>query len=179
MRKITFGGATSLDNFLARKNDAVDWLLWSDEGASVMAGYWKTIDTILMGRKTYEVSRRMGGGGSSSQGIATYVFSRTLKPDSDPNVTIISEDASDFVRRLKTQDGQDICLMGGGELAKGLFQSDLIDEVGFNIHPVLLGSGIQAFHQMNRQIDLQLVTARAFKNGCVLVTYRVKHDAAA
>ena len=175
MRKVTFGGATSLDNYLARSDDAVDWLQWGDEAAAVTADYWKTIDTVLMGRKTYEVSRRMGGGGTSSSGIATYVFSRTLKSDSDPAVTIISEDASDFVRRLKTQEGRDICLMGGGELAKGLFESDLIDEVGFNIHPVLLGSGIPAFHLMNRQIDLELLAARPFKNGCVLVTYRVKH----
>jgi len=175
LRKVTFGGATSLDNYLARKDDAVDWLLWSDEAASVMADYWKTIDTVLMGRKTYEVSRRMGKGSSTRYpGIATYVFSRTLRPDSDPNVTIVSADAPEFVRQLKHQDGKAICLMGGGELAKSLFEADLIDEVGFNIHPVLLGSGIPAFHLMNRQIDLELVTSRAFKNGCVLVTYRVK-----
>ena len=76
LRKITYGGAASLDNYLARKDDSVDWLLWSDELRAVMAGYWGTIDTILMGRRTYEVSRRMGGGGKAA-GMATLVFSRT------------------------------------------------------------------------------------------------------
>jgi hypothetical protein len=53
VRKVTFGGANSLDNYLARPDHAVDWLMWGDEAAAVMANYWKTIDTILMGRKTY------------------------------------------------------------------------------------------------------------------------------
>ena len=72
MRKVTYGGATSLDNYLARKDDAVDWLMWSDQAASVMTDYWTTIDTIVMGRKTYDVSVRLAqGGGGSSPGITT------------------------------------------------------------------------------------------------------------
>ena len=59
MRKITYGGAASLDGYFARKNDEMDWLLWSDELRAVMSDYWGTIDTILMGRRTYEVSRQM------------------------------------------------------------------------------------------------------------------------
>ena len=59
--------------------------------------------------------------------------------------------------------------------ARSLFEAGLIDEVGFNIHPVLLGSGIPLFHPMSRQIDLELRECRAFKNGCVCITYRVKY----
>jgi dihydrofolate reductase len=175
VRKITFGGANSLDNYLARKDHAVDWLLWGDEAAAYMADYWKTIDTILMGRKTYEVALAQGQGDREYPGIKTYVFSKTLKAGSGGGVTIISGDVSEFVRDLKQQDGKDICLMGGGELARPLFEAGLIDEIGFNIHPVLLGSGIPLFHPMSRQIDLELRECRTFKNGCVLVTYRVKH----
>jgi len=175
MRKITFGGANSLDNYLARADHSVDWLLWSEEVADVMADFWKTIDTVLMGRKTYEVALRSGAGGGSYPGITTYVFSRTLKQVPDGGATIISEDAAEFVRELKTQDGKDICLMGGGELAKSLFEAGLIDEIGFNIHPVLLGSGIPLFHPMSHQINLQLLECKTFKTGCVLVTYRVKN----
>jgi dihydrofolate reductase len=176
MRKITYGAASSLDLYLARQDDAVDWLLWSDEVAAFIADYWRTIDTILMGRKTYEVGRRMSKGRTGSPGMTTYVFSRTLPPDFDVNVTIVADDATTVVRQLKQGDGKDICLMGGGELARALFEADLIDEVGFNIHPVLLGSGIPAFHPMSRQINLELVMSRTLKNGCVLVTYRVKHE---
>ena len=64
--------------------------------------------------------------------------------------------------------------MGGGLLAKPLFEANLIDEVGLHIHPVLLGSGVQLFHEMGRQIDLELIECKRFKNGCVSVTYRVK-----
>jgi dihydrofolate reductase len=66
--------------------------------------------------------------------------------------------------------------MGGGLLAKSLFEADLIDEVGFNIHPVLLGSGIPVFHEMMHQVDLELIDCKTLKTGCVLVTYRVKHE---
>ena len=177
MRKVTFGGANSLDNYFARKDDSVDWLMWSNEAASVMKDFWKTIDTVVMGRKTYEVALRMGAGGDNPYpGVKSYVFSRTMKTKPDSGVEIISEDAAEFVGKLKIQKGKDICVMGGGLLAKSLFEADLIDEIGFNIHPVLLGSGIPLFHEMNHQIDLELIECKPFKNGTVIISYRVKHE---
>ena len=175
MRRITFGGASSLDNFLARPDHSVDWLMWGKEAAAITSAFWKTIDTILMGRKTYEVAVRMGQEGGTP-GMKTFVFSRTLTKV-PAGVTLVREDAVEFVRALKAEEGKDICLMGGGELARSLFEGDLIDEVGFNIHPVLLGAGIPAFHPMSRQIDLELKECQRFTNGCVYVTYRVKRKA--
>ena len=173
MRKVVFGGANSLDNYFARKDDSVDWLMWSDEVGKIMAGYFKTFDTMVMGRRTYEVALRMGHGGSTP-GMKTFVFSRTLKPSKSKNLEITSEDVVEFVRRIKSEEGKDICIMGGGLLAKSLFEADLIDEIGFNIHPVLLGSGIPLFYEMNHQIDLELIDCQTFKTGCVMVTYKVK-----
>jgi dihydrofolate reductase len=164
-----------LDNFIARNDDAVDWILWGKEAAEVMVDYWKRFDTIVMGRKTYEVALRMGQSGAYP-GMKTLVFTRTLKPKPNDKVQIISEDAADVVRKLKSERGKDICVMGGGILAKSLFEANLIDELGFNIHPVLLGSGIPLFHGMDHQIDLELIECRPFKNGCVMVTYRVNHS---
>lgn len=176
MRKVTFGGANSLDNYIARKDDAVDWLLWGEEAASFMKEFWKTIDTVLMGRKTYEVGLRLSKGKRNPYpAIKSYVFSRTLPKSADGTVEIVTTDAAAFVRKLKAKRGKDICVLGGGEFAKTLFEAGLIDEIGFNIHPVLLGSGIPLFHEMNRQIDLELLDCKTFKNGCVLVTYRVQH----
>lgn len=176
MRKVIFGGANSLDNYIAREDDSVDWLMWSEEAQAVMRDYWKTFDAMVMGRKTYEVSLRMTKGkGVAHPGIQTYVFSRTLKKSKTKGVEIVSTDAAAFVRDLKQQEGRDICVMGGGILANSLFEADLIDEIGFNIHPVLLGRGIALFHEMNRQIDLELIECKPFRNGCVYVTYRVKH----
>lgn len=173
MRKVTFGGANSLDNYLARPDHAMDWLLWGDEVAAVIKDYWKTIDTVLMGRKTYEVAVRSGQE-AGYPGVKTFVFSRTLEEEPGGDVVLVRTDAAEFVRDLKEEEGKDICLMGGGELARSLFEADLIDEIGFNIHPVLLGAGIPLFHPMSRQIDLELQECRPFKNGCVYVTYKVK-----
>ncbi len=138
---------------------------------TVMKEFWKTIDTVLWGRKTYEAAK----GGLSSYKVKHYVFSRTLKESADKNAEIISEDAAKFVRKLKKKKGKDICVMGGGLLARSLFEADLIDEIGFNIHPVLLGQGIPLFHEMSHQINLELIDCKVFKTGCVLVSYRVKH----
>lgn len=175
MRKVTFGGANSLDNFIARKDDAVDWLLWTKEVNEIMRSFWKTIDTVVMGRKTYEVAVRSGGGGGTSAGVKTYVFSRTIKKRNKKNLMFVDEDAASFVRRLKSEEGKDICVLGGGVLAKSLFEADLIDEIGLNVHPVLLGSGIPLFHEMPRQIDLELTKCQQLSNGCVVLTYNVKH----
>jgi dihydrofolate reductase len=72
-------------------------------------------------------------------------------------VEIIEEDVAEFIHRLKTEEGKDIFVMGGGLLAKPLFEANLIDEVGVNIHPVLLGSGIPLFHEISHQVDLELI----------------------
>ena len=140
-----------------------------------MTEYWSRIDTILMGRKTYEVALRHNQGVMPHHtGMKSYVFSRTLPEGKGEEVEIVGADVAEFVRALKKQEGKDILVMGGGDLARSLFEADLIDEVGFNIHPVLLGSGIPLFHEMTHQINLELVECRPFKNGCVYVSYRVK-----
>lgn len=181
MRKVTFGGANSLDNYIARKDGAVDWLLWSDEVSEMMSEFWPKIDCIVMGRKTYDVA---AGGSTPSKAkkkknpygnIKTYVFSRTLDPGERDGVEIVNEDPGKFVRKLKKQKGKKICVMGGGDLARTLFEAGVIDEIGFNIHPVLLGSGIPLFHEMSRQIDLELLECKPFKNGCVYVLYRIRN----
>jgi dihydrofolate reductase len=174
MRKVTFGGAISLDHFIARTDHTYDWIISTKEANEILKDYWDTIDTIVMGRLTYEVAAA-GGAGGGHAGIKTYVFSRTMKKPNTKRVTFLSEDAADFVRRLKKEEGKDICVMGGGLFAKSLFEADLIDEIGFNIHPVLLGSGIPLFHDMSRQIDLELKECRPLSKGCVYVSYDVKH----
>ena len=173
MRDVIFGGANSLDNYLARPDHAVDWLMWGEEAAAVTANIWKAIDTVLMGRKTYEAAMGMGQA-RGYPGVENYVFSSTITAPVDSDVVVVREDAVGFVRDLKAQEGMSICLMGGGELANSLFEADLIDVIGFNIHPVLLGAGIPVFHRMSRQIDLELQECRAFENGCVYVLYRVR-----
>lgn len=171
MRTVTLGLASSLDNFIARPDHAVDWLVWSDEVSDLTAAFWKGIDTVVMGRKTYEAALRNGI--TAYPGVKNYVCSSTITAPG-PEVEIVSEDAAVFLRALKNRPGKGICILGGGELARSLFEADLIDEIGLNIHPVLLGTGIPLFYAMSRQIDLELLESRVLKTGCVYVLYRVK-----
>ena len=184
MRKVTLGLANSLDNYIARKDGESDWLRWSDEVAELSAKFMKTVDVLLMGRKTYEVM--LAAGETSYPGARNYVFTRSKKKadalrkklvakQAGKQVAIISEDVASFVKKLKIEKGKGIVVFGGGELAKGLFEADLIDEVVLNIHPVLLGSGIPLFREMKNRIDLDLADYEVLKGGCLAVTYRVKH----
>jgi dihydrofolate reductase len=172
MRKIIFGGANSLDNYIAKADNAVDWLLWNDEVAEIISNSWKSFDAVLMGRKTYEVSLSSGMGGATP-GVASFVFSRTLE-NVEGDATLVRENAAEFVRQLKQKPGKDICVMGGGEFGRFLLDADLIDVVGVNIHPLLMGSGIPLFHPLTRQVNLELDECRRLKNGCVYLTYNVK-----
>ena len=171
MRLVTFGVANSLDNFIARPDGAVDWLVWDEEVAKISGEFFKTVDTVVMGRKTYEVAAKSGGG--AYPGVKNYVCSRTLKK-APKQIEIVSEDAVDFIRRLKQEAGKGICIVGGGELARSLFEARLIDQVGLNIQPVMLGSGIPLFYEMNLQQDLELLECKALKNGGLYVFYRLK-----
>jgi dihydrofolate reductase len=178
MRTVTYGAACTLDGFIAAADGAVDWLHFSRDVRKIMKTYWATVDTVLMGRKTWEVAvaQGSGAGGGGPSAITTYVFSRTLQSVPDARVRLVSADAGEFVRELKRQPGKGICVMGGGELAQSLFAAGVIDEVGLNIHPVLLGSGVPLFRDPGRRIPLELTESRTIDGGCVLATYRVRHS---
>src|SRR6185503_20177638 len=102
MRTVTFGVGNSLDNFIARKDHSVDWLSWDQEVAAVSSEFLKTVDTLVMGRKTYEAA--VQNGTTSYPGFRTIVFSRTIGETLDKKVEIVSEDAAGFVRTLKTKE---------------------------------------------------------------------------
>ena len=190
MRKVTYGGAVSLDGFLAGADGSLDWLHFSKDVQEVMATYWKDVDTILMGRKTYAASVGLGAPAGDKPkkkkpsksrkrkepAMRTYVFSRTLKVIDVPGVELVATDAVQFVRELRARPGKGICLMGGGELAQALLAAGLVDEIGLNIHPILLGSGIPVFRDPGHRIKLALTECRTLEGGCVLANYTV-HNA--
>ena len=105
--------------------------------------------------------------------VRTVVFSRTLKTIERRGVELVAADAVPFVRDLKAQPGGNIILMGGGELAQSLLGAGLVDEVGLNIHPLLLGAGVPVFRDPGHRVKLTLTECRSIDGGCVLATYRV------
>ena len=171
MRKVIFGGANTLDNYVAGKDDSIDWIRQSKEVNEHLAEYWKRIDTEILGRRTYELALERGGEAMLGR-MKTYVCSRTLTEIPGKKIELAS-DAVSLVKRLKAEAGKDIIVMGGSEIGKSLFEAGLIDELGVNIHPVLLGSGIPLFGQMDRRIELELRDCKQLKNGCVVLTYDV------
>ena len=174
MRKVTYGGANSADNFITGPDEDVGWLRMTSDVQEIIKERWKGVDTMLMGRKTFEFGQKMGGG-PAMKGIKSYVFSRTLKSVPE-GVELVRADAVEFVREIKSGEGGDILVMGGGELGTALIEGGLVDEIGLNIHPVLLGRGTPLFREMSRRVDLELIEARPIAEGCVLVRYRVVND---
>ena len=180
MRKVTLGLANSLDNYIAREDGGSDWLHWTNEVAEISVKFMKTVDALVMGRKTYEVM--LAAGEMSYPGAANYVFTRSAKKAAalrkrvgkKTNVQIVSDDAAAFVGQLKSTKGKGIVVFGGGKLASSLFNADLIDEVVLNVHPVLLGSGIPLFPEIERQINLELFEVKRLKNSCIVLSYRIQ-----
>jgi dihydrofolate reductase len=179
MRKLVYSLTNSLDNFIARTDGGYDWILMDDEIMSEFPKYFASFDTVLMGRKYYEIAYAQnpetGQEASGFMGMKTYVFSRTIKESPHPGVKVISENVGEFVRKLKNESGKDIWLGGGGILAASLLRERLVDEIGLTIQPILLGSGIPLFPDLGLQIDLQLLEYKAYKNGLVSLTYSVKN----
>jgi dihydrofolate reductase len=181
MRKVKYFVANSLDNYIARKDGGVDWLFMdgTDYG---MDEFFGSIDAVLLGRKTYEFAlsqnprpKKKSKKAKNDSGMKSYVFSQTLKDLGDEDAILVSENAGEFVRSLKKESGRDIWLMGGGGLVASLLAENVVDEIGLNIHPVLLGSGIPLFPEFGKQLNLELLACKAHKNGCVQVTYHVKN----
>ena len=184
MRKVKYLVANSLDNFIARRDGGVEWL-FNDGTDYGMSEFFSSIDCMLLGRKTFEVAtghsqrkrkpKKTRRKTNVSGGMKSYVFSRTIKAGPEDDFIVISDNAGEFVRKLKSEAGKDIWLMGGGELAGSLLNEAVVDEISLNIHPILLGQGIPLFGNLSIRVNLELFASKAHKNGCVQVDYRVKH----
>ena len=172
-RKIIYYVAVSADGFIARPDGAVDWLdRPQPTGGYGMAEFDKTVDTLILGRKTYDFAVQHGMK-DPYPGKKSYVFSRTLKQPASDKVEIVTEDAGSFARRLRAQKGKDIWLMGGGEIAAAFLDAGELDEVNAHVIPVLIGEGIPLFAPRHRNLPLKLLRTETFPDGAVLMHYAV------
>jgi dihydrofolate reductase len=169
LRAIILGVGMSIDGYIARLDGSVDFLFMPKDYS--MADFFALIDTAVMGRKTYEVSLKMGGGGFSGSKIATFVFSRTLPAGEREGLHFVKESPTEFVERLRRSSGKHVWLMGGGELARDFLKADLVDELYIGIVPVLLGEGIALFPSGFPQRNFRLAENRTYSKGLIALKY--------
>ena len=158
MRQVCFGGAMSLDGYIAGPHGEYDWIVMDPD--IDFAAMQSRFDTYLIGRKTFEAMRGMGAG-ARSKGIRNIVLSRTLEPRDYPRVTI-ERDAEGLVGQLREQPGKDIAIFGGGELFRSLLAAGLVDRVEVGIVPVLLGGGIPLLPPPATRVALHLREHRVY-----------------
>jgi len=173
-RSIIVHIATSADGYIARSDGDLDWLTSrpAPKGFYGMNAFMKSIDTTVLGRKTYEVSLTMGAPFGSKKG--TFVFSHRPAPaDTPAGVEFVNEPIGPFVSRLRARPGKDIWLMGGGGIIAAFLDAQAIDEFVISVVPVFIGDGIPLIARRHRQVSLELLSTERFEDGLVQLRYRV------
>jgi dihydrofolate reductase len=175
MRKVVLGLGISLDGYIARPDGAVDFLFMPKDYS--MGPFFATIDTMVMGRKTYDVSLKMGGSYNDSK-TKSYVFSHSQPAGERGDVTFVNESPKGFVEQLRKFPGKNIWLMGGGELARDFLKDDVVDELYIGIVPVLIGEGLPLFPSGFPQREFSLLENKTFSKGLITLRYaRVRRKA--
>jgi dihydrofolate reductase len=167
MRRVVLFIATSLDGYIARKDGSIDWLF--DDADYGYAAFYASIDTVLVGRRTYEQALGFGVG-DPFEGKRTIVFTRTRSGRHD-RAEFTAEDPAALVARLRDEPGADIWLVGGAELVAAFVRERLIDEFVISIHPLLMGAGIPLFAPGAPETPLRSARAETFASGLVQLTY--------
>jgi dihydrofolate reductase len=171
--------ATSADGFIARSDGSVDWLdLPHAEGDYGLGAFYKSIDTILWGRKTYETAldfqKKGVPGAEFDTKVKNYVFTRSMAQSAaPPGVEFASETIKAFATRLRAEKGKDIWMMGGGGINASFLDEGEIDEFIINVIPTFIGEGIPLIAPRRRTVPLTLIFCSNFKDGVVNLHYAV------
>jgi len=178
-RKIIVYIAMSADGYIARPDGDLEWLNRRPRTVDYgMGAFYRTIDTILWGRKTYDwvldyYSQRGRKGGMFDTKLANYVFSKKPPKRETPGVKFVSEPVKAFAQRLRATPGKHIWMMGGGELIASFLDAGEIDEFDIHVIPTLIGEGIPLVAPRHRDVPLRLRSARKYPDGVVRVRYEV------
>jgi len=172
MRKLILQVAVSLDGLIEGPNGEFDWCFTDQDYG--LKDFFKQIDTLFIGRKTYELMLRMGENASAGfPKFKQYIFSRTVDKVKDDAV-IIKDDIESEVKKIKNEKGKDIWLFGGASLTTSLMNFHLVDEVWLAVHPVVLGGGKPLFTGLNKRVELKLMDTKTYSTGLVFLKYAIK-----
>ena len=176
-RRIIISCATSADGYIARSDGSVDWLNRPrTAGDYGMVAFFKTIDTIIMGRGTYDWSQafnKKGGGDTFSSKVKTYVFTHNPPKKTDGSVEFINEPIKEFAQRLRAKPGKDIWMMVGGGVTASFLDAGELDEFVIHVIPTFIGEGIPLVAPERRDVQLKLIESHAYKDGVVKLHYEV------
>lgn len=174
-RKIIVYIATSADGYIARPDGGVEWLdRPQPKGNYGINAFYKGIDTILWGRKTWSKGIEMGMKASGPDPrIRNYVFSRHSQKSKASQVEFVSEPVKPFAQNLRAQRGKNIWMMGGGEIIAAFLDAGEIDEFSIHVIPILIGEGIPLVQPRHRSIQLKLLSSKSFPDGVVHLHYAV------
>lgn len=173
-RKFVVYCATSADGFIARPDGSVDWLERPrPKGNYGIADFYRSIDTVIFGRKTYDFAVAHGMS-DPNPGKKSYVLSRTLTKAASPKVTVINEGVARFAEQLRTEKGKHIWLMGGAESLAAFVDCGQVDEFIIHVIPKMIGEGIPLVAPRHRDIPLKLLASKAFRDGVVRLHYAVR-----
>lgn len=170
MRDLILYIAMSLDGFIAKEDGDISFLS-AVESQTEDYGYQSfadNIDTVIMGRKTYEKILSMGP--FPHPEIKSYVLSKS-KEGNDENVEFYNGDLKLLTQSLKAQNGKNVFIDGGAETVNELMKLNLIDKYIISIIPVHLGNGIRLFKQERPEQKLKLISSKAFPTGLVQLSY--------
>ena len=176
MRTLTLFIASSLDGYIAKPNDDLSFLkIVEKEGEDYgYAAFTATIDTIILGRKTYDwVLKEIGNTHYDNGDRDVYVITRTARP-AVGRTTFYTGNLTELVQQLKTGSGKNIYCDGGAEIVNELLKNDLIDEFVISVIPVLVGDGTRLFKDGRPEQQLELISTKTFETGLTQLHYRRK-----
>lgn len=176
MRTLSLFIATSLDGYIAKPNEDLSFLkLIEKEGEDYgYAEFTATIDTIILGRKTYDyVLKEIGSSHYDNGDRNIYVITRTEKP-SVGRTTFYTGDLAELVKQLKSENGKNIYCDGGAEIINELLINGLIDEFIISVIPVLVGNGTRLFKDNRPEQELELISSKSFETGLTQLHYKRK-----
>ena len=178
-RRIIAYLSTSADGFIARPDGDVEWLNRRPRKFDYgMRAFYRSIDTILVGRKTYDwalayYARNRLKGSPFDAKKTNYVFSRRPPRRAAPGAEFVSQSARAFAKRLRATPGKNAWLMGGGQLIASFLDAGELDEFDLHVIPVLIGEGIPLIAPRHRDIDLRLLATKTYRDGVVRLRYAV------
>ena len=183
MRRVIMWNLITLDGFFeGPRSWDLDFhkLVWGEELERWSIDQLKSADTLLFGRITYEGMaaywrQAQGEIADRMNGIAKFVFSRTLKKADWNNTSLVRDHAELEVSKLKQQPGKDVYIFGSANLSSTLMQHNLIDEYRLALAPVLLGQGNLLFKN-SPKTTMKMLEAKQLKNGCVIVRYAAQSN---